>query len=91
MKLALTGTALFLALLATVAFAASSDQEVTNAQTGKAQTRGAEGQHDRSDAHGYQNPAGKNPQPRLNEDSMENAHETDGIELDDDKVNPHQQ
>lgn len=89
MKISTTGAVLFLALFAATASAASTDQEATNAQTGEAQSRGEQGQHDMEGAHGYQNPAGEDPQPRLTEETIENAHGTDAAELEDDE-HPHQ-
>lgn len=89
MKVSTTGAALFAALLATAASAASNDQEATNAQTGEAQSRGEQGQHDMEGAHGYQNPAGEDPQPRLSEETIENAHGTDAAELKDEE-HPHE-
>jgi hypothetical protein len=39
-------------------------------------------------AHGYQNPAGEDPQPRLSEETIENAHGTDAADLKDEE-HPH--
>lgn len=88
MNISKTGAAILLALFATAASAASNDQEATNAQTGEAQDRGEQGQHDMEGAHGYQNPAGEDPQPRLTEETIENAHGTDAAELKDEE-HPH--
>jgi hypothetical protein len=59
-------------LLALLATAASANQEPTDTNS-KAQ----QDLNNEASAHGYQNPTGEDPQPRLTEDTIENAHGDD--------------
>jgi len=65
-------------LLALLATAASANQEPTEAEPADTNSQQAEQDlNNEASAHGYQNPTGEDPQPRLTEDTIENAHGDD--------------
>jgi hypothetical protein len=59
-------------LLALLATTASANQEPADTNSQAQQDLNNE-----ASAHGYQNPTGEDPQPRLTEDTIENAHGDD--------------
>lgn len=81
MKISRITASIFLALLATTASAA---QESTERQPSDTDSQAQQDLNNEAGAHGYQNPTGEDPQPRLTEDTIENAH-GDDESVDDEK------
>jgi len=71
MRISTITASVLLALLTTTASAA---EEKTERQPDNASTQTEQGLDNEASAHGYQNPTGEDPQPRLTEDTIENAH-----------------
>lgn len=74
MKTLTIPTALALTLLATTAFA---NQDTLAPETNSTGSQSQQDINNEAGAHGYQNPAGQDPEPRLSEDTIDNAHGTD--------------
>ena len=74
MKTLTIHTALALTLLATTAFA---NQDTLPPETNSTGSQSQQDINNEAGAHGYQNPAGQDPEPRLSEDTIDNAHGTD--------------
>lgn len=73
-------TALALTLLASTSFANQDTLAPETNSTGSQSQSQSQSQQDinnEAGAHGYQNPAGQDPEPRLSEDTIDNAHGTD--------------
>ena len=64
-------------LLALLATAASANQEPTEPESADTNSQAQQDLNNEASAHGYQNPTGEDPQPRLTEDTIENAHGDD--------------
>ncbi|MGE6992104.1 hypothetical protein ACQKIK_01660 [Pseudomonas sp. NPDC047961] len=64
-------------LLALLATAASANQEATEPEPADTNSQAQQDLNNEASAHGYQNPTGEDPQPRLTEDTIENAHGDD--------------
>ncbi len=64
-------------LLALLATAASANQEPTEPEPTDTNSQAEQDLNNEASAHGYQNPTGEDPQPRLTEDTIENAHGDD--------------
>ncbi|WP_407296496.1 hypothetical protein [Stutzerimonas zhaodongensis] len=64
-------------LLALLTTTASAAEETTDYQSGNANIQTEQDLDNEASAHGYQNPTGEDPQPRLNDDTIENAHGDD--------------
>ena len=74
MKTLTIPTALALTLFATTAFA---NQDTLAPETNSTGSQSQQDINNEAGAHGYQNPAGQDPEPRLSEDTIDNAHGTD--------------
>ncbi len=73
MNISATTMTLIAALISgTAAHAASSDTQDNRPGEQNQQTQ--QNQNGEASAHGYQNPTGEDPQPRLTEETIENAH-----------------
>lgn len=64
-------------LLALLATAASANQEPTEREPAYSNSQAQQDLDDQASAHGYQNPTGEDPRPRLTEDTIENAYGDD--------------
>ena len=64
-------------LLALLATTASANQEPTEHEPADSNSQAQQDLDNEASAHGYQNPTGEDPQPRLTEDTIENAHGDD--------------
>ncbi|MFI8740107.1 hypothetical protein [Stutzerimonas zhaodongensis] len=64
-------------LLALLATTASANQEPTEHEPADTNSQAQQDLNNEASAHGYQNPTGEDPQPRLTEDTIENAHGDD--------------
>ena len=64
-------------LLALLATTASANQEPTEHEPADTNSQAQQDINNEASAHGYQNPTGEDPQPRLTEDTIENAHGDD--------------
>ncbi|HAQ85810.1 MAG TPA: hypothetical protein DCR78_05155 [Pseudomonas sp.] len=64
-------------LLALLATTASASQEPTEHEPADSNSQAQQDLDNEASAHGYQNPTGEDPQPRLTEDTIENAHGND--------------
>ena len=64
-------------LLALLATTASANQEPTEYEPADSNSQAQQDLDNEASAHGYQNPTGEDPQPRLTEDTIENAHGDD--------------
>ena len=64
-------------LLALLATTASANQEPTEREPADSNSQAQQDLDNEASAHGYQNPTGEDPQPRLTEDTIENAHGND--------------
>ena len=64
-------------LLAVLATTASANQEPTEHEPADTNSQAQQDINNEASAHGYQNPTGEDPQPRLTEDTIENAHGDD--------------
>ena len=64
-------------LLALLATAAPANQEPTEPEPADTNSQAEQDLNNEASAHGYQNPTGEDPQPRLTEDTIENAHGDD--------------
>ncbi|BAP80324.1 hypothetical protein MT1_3149 [Pseudomonas sp. MT-1] len=64
-------------LLALLATTASANQESTEPEPADTNSQAEQDLNNEASAHGYQNPTGEDPQPRLTEDTIENAHGDD--------------
>ncbi|MGE6659769.1 hypothetical protein ACQKEK_03365 [Pseudomonas sp. NPDC077408] len=64
-------------LLALLATTASANQEPTEHEPADTNSQARRDLNNEASAHGYQNPTGEDPQPRLTEDTIENAHGDD--------------
>jgi hypothetical protein len=81
MKISTTTAAVLMALLATTV---SANQETAEPQMDSTGSQDRQDVNNEPGAHGYQNPTGEDPQPRLTEDTIENAH-GDDEEVDDEE------
>ena len=64
-------------LLALLATTGSANQEPTEHEPADTNSQAQQDLNNEASAHGYQNPTGEDPQPRLTEDTIENAHGDD--------------
>ena len=64
-------------LLTLLATTASANQEPTEHEPADTNSQAQQDINNEASAHGYQNPTGEDPQPRLTEDTIENAHGDD--------------
>ncbi|MCP9338571.1 hypothetical protein [Stutzerimonas xanthomarina] len=64
-------------LLVLLATTASANQEPTEHEPADTNSQAQQDLDNEASAHGYQNPTGEDPQPRLTEDTIENAHGDD--------------
>ncbi|MEL7557965.1 hypothetical protein [Stutzerimonas chloritidismutans] len=64
-------------LLALLATTASANQEPTEREPADSNSQAQQNLDNEASAHGYQNPTGEDPHPRLTEDTIENAHGDD--------------
>lgn len=64
-------------LLALLATTASANSQSTERQPGDTDNQAQQDLNNEASAHGYQNPTGEDPRPRLTEDTIENAHGDD--------------
>lgn len=74
MKIASICASVFLALLAATA---SANPESTERPAGNTDSQAQQDLNNEASTHGYQNPTGEDPHPRLTEDTIENAHGDD--------------
>lgn len=71
MKIPSISASVFLALFATTA---SAGPESTERPADNTDNQAQRDLNNEASAHGYQNPTGEDPHPRLTEDTIENAH-----------------
>ncbi|WP_417781435.1 hypothetical protein [Stutzerimonas xanthomarina] len=64
-------------LLVLLATTASANQEPTEHEPADTNSQAQQDLDNEASPHGYQNPTGEDPQPRLTEDTIENAHGDD--------------
>ncbi|MGE6527892.1 hypothetical protein ACQKEM_02525 [Pseudomonas sp. NPDC077382] len=64
-------------LLALLATTASANPEPTEHEQADSNSQAQQDLNNEASAHGYQNPTGEDPNPRLTEDTIENAHGDD--------------